>query len=194
VDEFLVPDRRHYSSLRDYTDRLARPYVTAFGIDIFEGLADPPLDMDRPVVHVQRSQGVVHSALHKTAVTRIPMAWAPGFHAANVAPVFDGLYLLHTKFADVEGRGAWFRFMQSRLPAGSDEHGYFSFTAAQLRAHKAWLVQKPCQEDGWAAMADPQAILRFLRSVRASESGIRQGEFYTGDHAFRLPEEFRGTF
>jgi hypothetical protein len=194
VDEFLVPDLRRYRSLRDYVEALERPYVTAFGIDIFESTADPPLDMNRPVVHVQRRRAVVQSALHKTAITRIPIAWAPGFHGASVAPVFDGLFLLHTKFADMAGRAAWFRGMKSRLPEGSAEYAYFSFTEEQLRGHKAWLNQKRYAPEGWAEISDPMATARFLETVTRSETGIHQGEFMTGDAFFVLPPQFLGTF
>ena len=175
VDEFLVPDLRLYSSLRDYIDRLDRPYVTAFGIDIFEGRADQPIDMTRPIVHVQRSCGVVNSALHKTAITQVPLRWAPGFHAANVRPEFNSLYMLHTKFADVQSRGAWFQFMKSQFPLGSREYDYFSFTGEQFRQHKLWLVQKVCIEDGWSAISGSKSTADFLASVTIAEDGIQQG-------------------
>jgi hypothetical protein len=150
--------------------------------------------MNRPVVHVQRRRAVVQTALHKTAITRIPITWAPGFHGASVAPVFDGLFLLHTKFADVEGRAAWFRFMKSRLPEDSAEYRYFSFTDEQLRGHKAWLNQKPYGPDGWAAISGPAATAGFMATVTRSETGIHQGEFMTGDEFFVLPPQFLGTF
>ena len=194
VDEFLVPDLRRYGSLRDYLDRLERPYVTAFGIDVFESRDDQPLDMGRPIIHAQRSQGVVNSALHKTAVTQVPIKWAAGFHAANVPPAFNDLYMLHTKFADVQSRATWFHFMKSRLPEGSSEHKYFSFTEEQFKQHKAWLIQKRCREDGWSAISGPQASAQFLSSVSISSTGIQQGQFVTGDESFVLPKEFRGSF
>jgi hypothetical protein len=143
---------------------------------------------------VQRRRAVVQSALHKTAITRIPIAWAPGFHGASVAPVFDGLFLLHTKFADMAGRAAWFRGMKSRLPEGSAEYAYFSFTEEQLRGHKAWLNQKRYAPEGWAEISDPMATARFLETVTRSETGIHQGEFMTGDAFFVLPPQFLGTF
>ncbi len=191
VDEFLVPDLRIYKNLHDYISRSRLPYVTAYGIDVFERDGDAPLDINRPILISQRSHGIAISASHKTAVTTKPLEWASGFHGSTVVPVFDLLYMFHMKFADVDGRSEWLLHMKAGVAEGSSEHTYFSFTNTQMQAHKNWLSRIPCSPEGWTIMSDAGDREKFLTSVSLSSTGIYQGQFKDAAVAFIIPEIFR---
>jgi len=193
VDEILIPDMRRFAGLRDYLDRCDLPHVCAYGIELFEKQGEPPLDASQPILVSQRRHGITNSALHKTAVTSVPLDWWPGFHSANTEPVFDALYLFHLKFTNIERRVAWFDFMKASVPEGSSEHGYFSCTMEQLIDERAMLSEQPCREDGWANLPDPVEVQRFFATVTRAESGCCQGEFFLSPTSFLIPDEFLGA-
>ena len=190
VDEFLIPDLRQYESLKDYLIRCDKPYVSAYGVDVFEREGDAPLDMSAPILVSQRRHGIINTSLHKTAIVTEPMDWSPGFHASNVIPSFDSLYLFHMKFSDVERRAQWFQFMKSTVPEGGSEYTYFSFTHDQMKKHKAMLSGKPCVDDGWFHLENVDAQRAFLSTVTMRSPTCYQGIFSIGDSAFVIPNEF----
>lgn len=181
VDEFLIPDPRRHASLAAYVEGLALPYVTARGVDLVEMPDDPPLILDGRPLLGQRHWGVRTASLNKTALTTVPLAWGPGFHAANVRPVFDYLYLIHTKFADVKGRVAWFEAMLAKVRPGSSEAEYYADGRAKLEGFVKWLwkLERKDQSIQAAVAFD----IEFLKTVRKSSiDEIYQGDF-TVEHA-----------
>jgi hypothetical protein len=191
VDEFLIPDLRKYPSLNEYLQRCQLPYVCAYGIEVFEKEGDPKIDASLNILITQRRHAVMNSALHKIAITSIPLDWSPGFHSANVQPVFDALYLFHFKFANVEQRAAWFALMKDGLREGSSEHEYFSFTREQMMDHREMLSEKPCRADGWSNFPDVLELPRFFATVTKGGDGCWQGEFFLGDSSFLIPDHYR---
>jgi len=192
VDEFLIPDLRKFDGLKNYLVRCDLPYVCAYGVEVFEREGEAGIDGERRILITQRRHAVMNSALHKIAVTSIPLDWTPGFHSANAEPVFDYLYLFHLKFADVEQRAAWFEFMRAGVSEGSFEHDYFSSTLEEVRDLKETLSELPLSPDRWRHLPDRPAVERFLATVKRDETGSCQGEFFMAESSFLIPEEYRG--
>ena len=177
VDEFLIPDPDKHLSLAAYLDGLTKPYVTAVGLDLVEVEDDPPLVLDGRPLLAQREWCVKTAALNKTAVTSIPMTWSAGFHASTVIPDFGDLYLVHTKFADVSGRVAWFTEMLDRVRPGSSESVYYSDGRAKIEGFRRWLCKLDRKPDP-ASLKDTAFLEQFIKTVhRNPVNGIYQGEF-----------------
>jgi hypothetical protein len=85
VDEFVVPDPRHYSGLADYIARMAAPAVRCVGFEVVQQPDEPPLDFDEPILR-QRSSWHASSDYGKRVLSRIPLAWSEGFHHEYNAP------------------------------------------------------------------------------------------------------------
>lgn len=191
VDEFLIPDLRRYSGLRNYIDSCSMPYVSAYGIDVFERSGDAPIEMSLPILITQRRYGIANTPLHKIAITTVPLEWAPGFHAATAPPAFDSLFMFHMKFADIKRRSAWFDLMKASVLEGGDEYKYFSWTQEQMQGHKASLSNRPLSSEHWANLPSLEEQSLFLASVTKWPSGCYQGDFRVAKSAFIIPDEFR---
>lgn len=177
VDEFLVPDRRKHGSLAAYVENLEHPYVTAIGLDVVETADDAQLDLRASSLLDQRQWCIRTAALNKTAVVAQPLVWAAGFHAANMRPYFDDLYLLHLKFADIQGRIAWFTDMLDKVRPGSNEYVYYADGRAKLESYAKWLNSRPRDNDP-LALYDRGFLDHFMQSVSCNpENGIWQGDF-----------------
>jgi len=192
VDEFLIPDVRKFDGLKAYLEQCALPYVSAYGVEVFEQIGAAPLDASQPILVAQRQRAASNSALNKIAVTSTPLDWWPGFHSANAAPAFDDLYLFHLKFADLGRRIAWFEHMRAGVPRESSEYAYFSATKAQMIDHQEAISEQPCRADGWSNLPDQAELQKFLATVTRSDDGCQQGEFLYGSESFLIPAEFRG--
>ena len=139
VDEFVVPNLNIHKSLRSYIDDLDKDYVTAIGVDVFQVPGDPDLNFETPILGRQRSRGALNSALDKTVLTSIPLEWGPGFHATKTPPIFDGLFLFHLKYADVNARINWHIFMANSVAPGSSEEKYFRDAQGHENGHIQFL-------------------------------------------------------
>lgn len=193
VDEFLVPDPRRHAGLPDYIEQLELPYVTACGVDVIEDVADPALDCARPILGNQRRTGIRSSSLNKTSITTVPLAWAEGFHAANVMPLLDDLYLFHMKFADIKGRIAWFAHMADAVGHAGREGSYFSIDQQSMLGLQTSLLRYP-RIAGWRALAEEDFDQRYLATVtRNPKNGIYVGDFMDGAVIFDIPAEFAGV-
>lgn len=193
VDEFLLPDLRKHAGLADYIAQLDLPYVTARGIDLVEEPADPALDYARPVIGQQRRSGIRSAALNKTCITSVPLTWSEGFHATDVPPQMDELFLFHMKFADIKGRMAWFNHMSEAVAHAGAEGRYFSLPLQSMLQHQAWLLRRP-RVDGWFGLTGDGFDERFLETVvRNPRNGIYAGTFLNGDVLFDCPPCFAGA-
>ena len=154
-------------------------YVTAVGVDLVETPQEASLDLSRPLLP-QRPWCVETASLSKTAIVARgagPIVWAPGFHAATVAPSFDDLLLLHMKFADIKGRVAWFAAMLGNLSAGSSTYEYYSAGKAKIEGFAAHLNSFPKVEDA-DPCSDTAFRERFMATVTQNPvNGIWQGDF-----------------
>jgi hypothetical protein len=54
TDEFLVPDPRRYSGIHDFLEKTKCLYSTAIGVDVVQGVDEPAINVDRPILHGQR--------------------------------------------------------------------------------------------------------------------------------------------
>ena len=186
VDEFLVPAPTG-QSLYDYVSNLDKDYVTAIGLDVIELPDDSALDFDKPVLP-QRPWCVETTSLSKTSImtknVRSPK-WAAGFHAANLEPNFNDIYLLHTKFADVQGRVAWFSNMCEKLEKGTAAYRYYDNGSSKIKGFAAHLASLPRCPD--VKLLDPSPFReRFLASVTRNEvNGIWQGDFTVDNRLLR---------
>ncbi|MBE7217135.1 MAG: glycosyltransferase family 2 protein [Caulobacteraceae bacterium] len=99
ADELLVP--ADGASLREWLARPHPPTVTAIGLDVLDvpGVDAGPLDPTRPLL-AQRGHARLNPTYCKPLVTRAPIRWRPGLHFSDAATAFDGLLLLHTRYAD----------------------------------------------------------------------------------------------
>ena len=86
-----------HQSLKSYIEVLKGDYVTAIGIDVFEGADEGERRLDSPILGQPRRMGALNSALDKTTVTSVSLEWAPGFHATKNPPNFNDLFILYLK-------------------------------------------------------------------------------------------------
>lgn len=96
-DELVVP---LYQELGTYLD-LQFDVMTCLGLNVVHDLLhEYPLDLSQPIL-AQRRYALFRSDTCKPAVTRVPVRWAPGFHACDREPVIDPqLFLIHTSRMD----------------------------------------------------------------------------------------------
>lgn len=194
IDEFLVPDRRHYPDLRNFIEQTDLPYVTAIGIDIVEGKEDGVLRPSEAILFHQRRFAVRSSALNKTSITRVGMRWAEGFHAATVFPIFNSLYNFHLKFADIRSRIDWFEQMVANAATGSTEYEYFRNGKDKLTSHQIWCISQPTGDES-DFLNISKFDRRFLASVNYNSiNGIYQGKFEIDQALFTIPYLYAGVF
>ena len=99
VDEFVLADPAAWPDLRAFAAASDADAVTAIGLNVIQVAEEAPLDPARPVL-AQRAYAAFSSALCKPVLIRRPVRWAPGFHCADVALRFDGLFLFHLRYCD----------------------------------------------------------------------------------------------
>ncbi|MGU3536374.1 glycosyltransferase family 2 protein [Methylobacterium sp. A54F] len=117
VDEFLIPAAggglSAHLAARLTGDRPGT--VTAIGFDVLHHLGtDGPLRPDRPLLR-QRPHIAFAPYYCKPAATRVPVRWRPGFHFCDRPVAFGGLFLFHTRLADLDAGLA--RLAESRTIA-----------------------------------------------------------------------------
>ena len=187
------PTRASHASLAAYVEVNTLPYVTARGVDLVEVEEDPPLILDGRPLLAQRRWGVRTASLSKTALTTVRVKWAPGFHAADAYPIFDDLYLVHTKFSDVKGRIAWFKAMLDNVQPGSTESTYYGDGRSKIEAFHTWLCKFNRNSRIEETILDTKGFdSLFLASIENNNSEcVKQGEFII-DHALRAwPSQYQ---
>lgn len=100
-DELLVPDLRKFADLGDYVEKANFEWVTCVGLNLVHMIhLEEPLDLSRPIL-AQRRFAFLLASTCKTLISRVPIAWQPGFHSLNRQPRIDpDLFMLHTKTMD----------------------------------------------------------------------------------------------
>lgn len=100
VDELLLADPGRHPNLPAYCGSLDIDTVTAIGFDIQQvPETEAALETTR-AIGAQRQWVRFTSAMCKPVLTRVPLVWSPGFHSADLLPVFDALFLFHLHWAD----------------------------------------------------------------------------------------------
>jgi hypothetical protein len=191
-DELLVPDPGAYSGLRDFFARTDARTYTAAGVEVVHKLdEEDPLDVTRPLLS-QRAFCGFNSWMCKTAATRDPIWWGGGFHASSQPPVFNGLYLFHTKlidFGEALKRAAQLRQFDWADGMDPSYHRYPPlFTVNVIRAAVDLGV-----EDFDAAVVPMTE--QALRSAEKAPNDL----YYLKEEVrprclFRIPERFRTAF
>jgi hypothetical protein len=193
VDEFLLPDPSADPSLAAFAQRLADPYVTAIGLNVYETKGDRALDLQGAPLLDQRRHCVKDGAYSKTAIVRSPIAWSGGFHNASVPPRFGGLYLFHMKYADIAGRALWIDHLLATCTP--HERPFQQTFLDNLKTASAWFDALPVA-DGWPAFQDDTFERRFLSGVEPPlpcENHYRQA-WTKDDVGHRIPVAFGTPF
>lgn len=107
VDEFLVPDPTHYSSLAEFIDRADTTYATCSGLGLDVGqhsAKEDALNPDEPFLG-QRRFAQLSTRYTKPAIAFRQVRWGSGQHRVkghnfHIAP---HLYLFHCGMIDKEG-------------------------------------------------------------------------------------------
>ena len=195
IDELLVADPAQHRDLAAYAASMPAEVITAIGLDV-QHLPGEEAGFD-PVRSVgeQRRWARFNSAMCKPALIRRPVAWAPGFHCADVPPVFDRLYLFHLRYFDLGlglARLAKTRTMPWAVPgAGSHQRMDDAAWSAMVRAIAGLprLAGVP-----FDPALPPIAVC--LDALRASMAG-REGQTYrydlniSPDALWEIPARFR---
>ena len=192
ADEFLIANPLLFGSLSAYVDALDVAHVTAFGMDVFQDIDEPALNMDGRPLLAQRRYCVAATSLCKTAIVTKPVAWSIGFHFSDAPPNLGDLFLLHMKFADVGRRVIWFDHMRSLSGKDSFEDERFSSGAAKLEPVSRHMVNLP-RRQGWSNFLDRSFVERHLTASRLEREQQRfyQFPFAIDDHAREMPPQIR---
>lgn len=159
VDEFIIPDPRHYSGLRDYlTHGPSADVIAPIGLNLVHSpRSAPALDPDLPLLQ-QRRHVRFAPYMCKPAIKRKPFAWGRGQHGIKAEyAIHRDVFLLHSHYADldlaVETQRA--RFEEFRT-WGSGERSIWSRPPESLPAHlEEWTVD---EGDPDPPLFDPQTI------------------------------------
>jgi TPR repeat protein len=193
VDEIAVPDPRVAPNLARYLDSLHAPYVTARGLEVIEAHDDAPLDLRSPILVCQRSLALRNSALNKTCITAMPIAWTHGFHGGTVYPKFNGLYIFHLKYADIRSRLNWFTTMMNTAPGNHQSRQYWT-TAIETTEQFRTAALGNQRLTGWDKFESPEFDRKFLETVAINPTtGEYQGEFFLDNYVLEIPKEFSGA-
>jgi hypothetical protein len=170
VDELLVADPRRYRSLVELSARMDTDVLTAFGTNMLQVPGDAPIDLSKPI-SAQRRWTRPFSSLCKPILVRRPVTWLPGFHGADAASRFGGLYLFHIAYVDhaVTARRQAKRQGVERSKGHGAHHGTDPGTMVRLMVDCGRLPQDYTCELGGAAEA--RFITELLRDGRADFGG-----------------------
>ncbi len=193
VDEFLVPDPRKYPSLRDYVEKLTRPYVTARGLNVYQAPDERPIDLEKPILVTQRRFVRAETALNKTCVTAIALDWGLGMHFASVYPCLGELFLFHLKRADIDMLVSWGEWMLPQVKGNSDLEKYYGQTRnSYMDTNKATLNQPLVR--GWDVLFNDGLDKQFLDGITYDAANKRyRGPFHSTSTCILVPDQFTGT-
>ena len=100
VDELLLADPRSFPNLQAFCMAAQVDTISAVGLDV-QHVPELERQFDSGLsVGVQRGWVRFTSSMCKPVLTRIPIAYAPGFHCADQPLAFGQLYLFHLHWAD----------------------------------------------------------------------------------------------
>lgn len=196
VDEFLVPDPKHFDGLPDYLAARADTAVIApLALNVLhDAEREPPVDPVRPLLQ-QRSLVKFVPGMCKPLVKRVPARWGPAFHGIEATFDIDrSLLMLHTKFHDEEtmvdvARQRNGLFRDERRGAASSMWGH---EAEDLSARLRSWVARP--DGARVPEFDPKepdltGVIRMKRNG-VSRAGGTQLEAMSTSPLRRLPARF----
>jgi hypothetical protein len=97
----IVPNLSKYYNLAEYIEKNDFQYTAPVGLNLQHIISiESALNLALPILS-QRKFARFTSGMCKPLVTRVPIAWTPGFHVSNQPVQIDpDLFLLHLKFMD----------------------------------------------------------------------------------------------
>jgi hypothetical protein len=185
TDEFIVVDPATGFGLREYLAFQNFTYKTPIGFEVVHWVQqEAPLHLDG-FLFDQRSYLQFNLRYCKSLISRVPMAWRPGFHATDEPhqpPAFDQkLLLFHLRAMDYEtSRNRIHTLNQVVRSDNAKKRGHsvhFGFTEAAYLQH---LYGLPDQAFVEASHGEP--VDRF-----------RQGPDGTNADLVHVPERFRAS-
>ncbi len=194
VDELIVPDPARARGLLDYCGRWTFEVTTVFGSDVVQVPEEDPIDFSRPV-SAQRHWIRPYSNLCKPLLIRRPVRWSAGFHYADAASCFGGLYLFHIAYADfgMLERRQLKRVSVKRAEGNAMHHGIPPRQMVRhIRQDYADLPRRP----GPSLGAEPEAAYQ-RRLIEAGEThgGNRLiGSNHQSPELWKIPPSFDGAF
>lgn len=79
VDEFILPDPKKYTGLRDYINKMKQDYARCSAWNIVQVEGEKSIDWERPLLK-QRQYWKENVGLCKPLITKVPLDWVPGQH------------------------------------------------------------------------------------------------------------------
>jgi FkbM family methyltransferase len=190
VDEFIVPDPRHYSDIRHYITELNDSYVTSYGYNVIQAETEPPLDLIGNILTVQRRYAYPMDSLCKTCIVSSPLRWDIGFHNASKPPKFNELYLFHMKLADLSIQ-AEIGTMIARRASEERLQKYHSTPMDNYREEARRRLARPILK-GFDAFAARAYFDAFLKRVAPKNGLFGVTKFDHNAPAAEIPIEFAG--
>ena len=170
VDELLVADPRRFNGLAELSAAADTDVLTAFGTNMLQVPGDASIDLTRPIT-AQRQWTRPCSSLCKPLLVRRPVSWWPGFHGANAASRFGGLYLFHIAYVDhaITARRQEKRRSVERLPGHGGHHGIAPAEMVRLMTAGAALPRDPALQLG--GPVEERFVAELLRDCRPQHGG-----------------------
>jgi hypothetical protein len=198
-DEILMPDLRTYDDLGDYLGRNDFEYTAPVGLNLHHIMSlEPPLNLAWPILRQRRFASFTAAAC-KPLITRVPLRWTTGFHAADRPVRIDpNLFLLHLKAMDCEiglrrqkltREMAW---AASSISAGHGAHARYDDERymREFFLDPQNLVTNP--NHGVQPFEFSKEIERFMSEV-VYRDGIYSGPQFIG-RTVEIPEHLRSAF
>jgi len=193
VDELLVADPRRFGSLVELSACMDTDVLTAFGTNMLEVPGDAPIDFSEPITAQRRWTRPV-SSLCKPILVRRPVRWVPGFHEADAASRFGGLYLFHIAYVDhaITARRQAKRQRVERSDGHGAHHGTAPAEMVRLMTACGALPRDHTCALGGAAEA------RFIAELLRDGRPDFDGRVIVGDREppvlWAMPRWLEGTF
>jgi hypothetical protein len=200
IDELALPDPRHHATLTDYCAEPRGVATNAIGLNVQHVPSrEPPLDPARPISR-QRRFVWLSSTMCKPMLIRAPVTWSQGGHCCEHPVRFDGLYMFHLRWYDLNL--ALRRLAKTRAMPWSDEPTGAMYQRADDAAFLALFKRLADQPRRAHVQFDPSrgAIMAAaLRRVAASwvaetKCTHRISLHITGGELWPIPRYFVGTF
>lgn len=198
ADELLVADPARHTDLAAYCAATSLEVTTAFGMNVVHRLGrESELNLTG-LISRQRGSATPAASLCKPSLIRRPVRWAPGFHSADAAPVFDDLLLFHLAFADYDLALRRQRKRQAHARVSMAENTHHQVGQAELAS---WLQGWAAQEQVPDVDLGPDCPVRagFTHRILASAAGREQESYridisLTEPRSWCLPSRLAGSF
>lgn len=197
-DEIVVADPACYGSLLDYVQASRAPATSALGLNLLHRLHhEVHLDLEKPFL-AQRSWVHPVASMCKPLLIREPVRWSPGFHSCEKPIVFDGLFLFHLAYMDLQTA---LRRQEKRRRTEKKDATTATHHRVDDNTVQGWI-------EGWSRMPtnttvtlghDCEPTREFMQRVIASSVG-RENQLFGVDlslnakQLWKIPQRFASAF